>query len=165
MNNVIVLPSNDDPSDEDLSLGTSATRTGPAWTEVDYTLAPKMAQFGGIVAIVGKACGIRSDGNAFWAAYDLPWIYPKGFDWTEKAKARLDTFLDCGCSLVTGVCSYHQMMNEAWMKEDELRNNIVAAEIPEALKGHINPANNPRSPRTGPSPWGDKNSLKVVKPS
>lgn len=151
MNNVIVLPSNDDSGDEDLSLASPATRTGPAWTEIAYTLAPKIAQFGGMVAIAGKACGIRSDGNAFWAAYDLPWIYPAGFDWTEKAKARLDTFLDCGCSLVTGVCSYHQMMNEAWTKEDELRNNIMAAEIPEALKGHVSPAN--------------KNQSKVVKPS
>jgi len=130
MSNLIVLPA--DEPDEHESVH---------WTEVGFTLAPKLNQEGRFMAIGGKACGIRSDGNAFWAAYDLPFIYPRGFDWTEKAKARLDTFLDCGCSMTTGVCSYHQMMNDVWMKEDELRNTIEESDIPEALRGHVGPTN------------------------
>lgn len=145
MSNLIILPADepaDSPGDENQS---------PHWTQVAYTMAPKLDQQGRFAAIAGKACGIRSDGNAFWVAYDLPWIYPQGFDWTEKALARLNTFLDCGCSMATGCCSYHQMMSDAWTTEDELRNSIVEADIPEPLRGHVGPSR--------------KDNNKVVRPS
>jgi hypothetical protein len=115
---------------------------GPkSWTSVGYTIGfhidPRTQP--PTIRVSGKACGIRNDGMKFWAAYDLPIIYPAAFDWTQKAKERLDTFLDCTCSTRIGSCAYHQMLSDEWMKEDELRNSIMPVEIPDALKDHVMP--------------------------
>lgn len=109
------------------------------WTEVSYTLSPKMTPQGACVAVSGKACAIRSDGESFFAMYDLPWIYPEAFDWTKEAKARLDTFLECACSLHGGPCVYHRGLIAQWMQDDQLRNNIKISDIPKALRGHLGP--------------------------
>ena len=133
MNKTLVLPAEEAPA--------------RAWREVAYTLTPKVAPFG-LVAIAGKACGVRSDDEAFFAVYDLPWIYPEHFDWTVEARQRLDTFLNCACSVLVGACPYHQMLMEAWGQQDALRNRILPEEIPEALRGHLgNPANDPNRSR------------------
>lgn len=121
------------------------------WTEVAYTLTPKVAPFG-LVAIAGKACGVRSDKEGFFAVYDLPWIYPEHFDWTIEAKNRLDTFLSCDCSLIGGICSYHKLMMDQWAQEDAMRNHILPGEIPEALHGHIS------------FPPQDPNRSKIIRP-
>jgi hypothetical protein len=123
------------------------------WTSVAYTLCPKLNPQIGLVAVAGKACGIRSDGQAFWATYDLPWIYPQGFDWTAKAKERLDSFLECSCSISTGACNFHRVAQEEWFREDELRNHIRVEDIPSALRGHLGP------------PEQDPNRPRIIRPS
>jgi len=125
MNDVITLP-----------VKNSSERT---WIEVAYTLLGKMSPYG-LVAVVGKACGIRSDGQNFFAIYDLPWIYPESFDWTNEAKKRLDTFLECDCSLINSPCAYHRLMMDQWMKEDELRNKILPEQVPKPLRQEMGPA-------------------------
>lgn len=120
-----------------MTLILSETENRFSWKEVAYTLVPLVHPQMGITAIAGKACGIRSDDLSMFAMYDLPWVYPEHFDWTVEARNRLDTFLDCACSTVAGLCSYHQFMTGEWRKQDELRNNLAAHEIPAALMGHV----------------------------
>jgi hypothetical protein len=123
------------------------------WQEVAYTLSPKVGP-AGLMAITGKACGIRNDDTGFFAVYDLPWIYPEGFDWTVAAKERLDTFLNpvCSCSVVGGTCFYHQERMKAWHDEDAMRNLIRVEDIPSALRGHLGP------------PEQDPNATRIIRP-
>lgn len=108
------------------------------WAEIAYTVQLRVVSMAGMVAICGQAHGIRDDGSPFFARYDLPLVYPEGFDWTREAKARLDTFLSdtCSCSQF-GPCAYHVMLSEEWTKEDMLRNRLTEAEIPRPLKDFL----------------------------
>lgn len=119
------------------------------WVEVGYTLSPKINRGGNIVAVAGLVAGMRSDAVRFHAMYDMPWLYPANFDWTVQAKKRLDSFLDCACSQLTGMCAFHKGLIPEWGKQDELRNNIKKEEIPMVLRTHMglpeeDPANKSR---------------------
>ena len=87
MSDVITMP----PEESESTDGSG----GQSWKAVAYTVSVKM-QGNGLV-IAGKACGVRADGKGFFAFIDLPLIYPEEFNWTAKAKERLDIFLDCSC--------------------------------------------------------------------
>ena len=106
-----------------------------SWTEIAYTVQPRVIPGVGLVAIAGQAYAIRDDGASYFASYDLPLNYPAGFDWTAAVKERLDTFLDkdCSCSRF-GPCALHTMKSDEWSKQDTQRNRIVEADIPGPLK-------------------------------
>ena len=102
------------------------------WKNVGYMIVLVPSNAGPIVT--GRAVGLRSDGLCFIADYFLPQIYPEHFDWTVKARERLDTWLGCDC--VRGnTCGTHKMYMPQWMKADSQRLELIGSSpVPEAIE-------------------------------
>ncbi len=84
--------------------------------------------------VTGRAVGLRSDELCFCADYFLPQIYPEHFDWTVKARERLDTWLGCDCSR-SGPCATHKMLMPQWIKADSQRLELIGTSaVPEAIE-------------------------------
>ncbi len=102
------------------------------WKNVGYMIIFIPSNAGPIVA--GRAVGLRSDEKCFVADYFLPQIYPEHFDWTAKARERLDTFLECECSSGSP-CSVHKLYQPQWIKADTQRLELIGSSpIPEAIE-------------------------------
>jgi hypothetical protein len=102
------------------------------WDDVRYIIA--LAQTPGGMIINGRAVGLRMDGLTVIADYILPPLWPKDLDWPKQARKRLDTFLECECS-VKGACAVHKMYVQKWMEADTQRLNLQASQpLPKALE-------------------------------
>jgi hypothetical protein len=103
-----------------------------SWKNVGYMIVLIPSNAGPIVT--GRAVGLRSDEKCFIADYFLPQIYPEHFDWTEKARNRLDTFLGCECAGGTP-CAVHKMYQTQWIKADTERLELIGSSpVPEAIE-------------------------------
>lgn len=113
-------------------LADSQATDKSTWEEVKYAVAPLPAR-GGIV-LSGRAMGLRSDGVAFVA----DWFFTADWDdcrgWEEKVKKRLDTFLNCECSL-HAPCAVHRMYIEQWKQADVQRMELANQKpVPKVLE-------------------------------
>jgi hypothetical protein len=98
------------------------------WEDVDYlyTLA-QHPQFG--MLMLGRAVGVRSDGKPFMADYVLfPRVTNNTIDWRPHSKKRLDTFLNCECSIAHGPCAVHKLYLPKWLEQDLERMQRLSAE-------------------------------------
>ena len=103
-----------------------------SWKNVGYMIVLIPSNAGPIVT--GRAVGLRLDEKCFIADYFLPQIYPEHFDWTAKARERLDTFLDCECAGGTP-CAVHKMSQTQWIKADTQRLELIGSSlVPEAIE-------------------------------
>jgi hypothetical protein len=103
-----------------------------SWKNVGYMIVLIPSNAGPLVA--GRAVGLRSDEKCFIADFFLPQIYPEHFDWTEKARERLDTFLGCECTQ-GGQCATHKMYQPQWIKADTQRLELIGSSpVPEAIE-------------------------------
>ena len=103
-----------------------------SWKNVGYMIVLVPSNAGPIVT--GRAVGLRSDGLCFCADYFLPQIYPEHFDWTAKARERLDTWLGCECARGTR-CTTHKMYMPQWLRADTDRLELIGnSAIPEAIE-------------------------------
>ena len=103
-----------------------------SWKNVGYMIVLIPSNAGPIVT--GRAVGLRSDEKCFIADYFLPQIYPEHFDWTAKAKERLDTFLECDC-VGGSPCAVHKMYQPQWIKADTQRLEMIGSSpVPEAIE-------------------------------
>jgi hypothetical protein len=99
-----------------------------SWESVGYMIAAevKIVQRGfkqvpDCNKVVGRAMGLRDDGQTFVASVDLPWVWPEGFEWQPRALTRLNTFLNCECLAQNGqtrLCEIHEELNRQWNEED-----------------------------------------------
>jgi len=90
------------------------------WEDVKFVIAITQGPDGSIAAVIGRAMGLRGDGNVFIADWWFGPEYPRSFDWTKVAQQRLNTFLGCDCK--TGYqCHTHQIAIQNWQKDDSLR--------------------------------------------
>lgn len=91
------------------------------WKEIAYMMV--IAQGSpGMLLMLGRAVGVRSDGKPFTADWLLfPLITDGTLDWRPHAKKRLDTFLNCECSIAHGTCSVHKLYLPQWMQQDQER--------------------------------------------
>ena len=103
-----------------------------SWKNVGYMIALIGSNAGPLVA--GRAVGLRSDELCFYADYFLPQIYPEHFDWTVKARERLDTFIGCDCSRASP-CAVHKMYMAQWIKADTERIQLIGnSPVPQAIE-------------------------------
>jgi hypothetical protein len=102
------------------------------WKNIGYMIVLVPSNAGPLVT--GRAVGLRSDEKCFIADYFLPQIYPEHFDWTPKARERLETFLGCECSSGTP-CATHKMLVPQWIKADTQRLELIGnSAVPEAIE-------------------------------
>src|ERR1035438_2173412 len=67
------------------------------WEDVQYGVAIAQGP-GGQPILLGRAVGLRNDDEVFIADWVMPPIFGADEHFQEKAKKRLDTFLDCECT-------------------------------------------------------------------
>lgn len=105
------------------------------WEAVTYLVVLMQGQQGPLV--IGRAVGLRQDGQCFAADWIFPPVWKAGTNWESKASERLDTFLDCSCS-DAAPCGVHQLYLKQWLDADAQRLNLIAsAPIPKALEAFI----------------------------
>ena len=104
-----------------------------AWDDVTYMVVLAQGPTGQIM-VLGRAVGLREDGETFVADWIFPPLWQEGFRWEPEVKKRLDTFLNCDCT-ISGPCSIHKMYIPQWMQADTQRLNLLAAApVPRALE-------------------------------
>ena len=106
-----------------------------SWKNVGYMICLIPSNAGPIVAV--RAGGLRSDEKCFIGDYFLPQIYPEHFDWTIKARKRLDTYLGCDCGI--GVqCAVHKVYLPQWIKADTQRLELIGSSpVPAAVEAMV----------------------------
>jgi hypothetical protein len=128
---------NPEPEPEKVvALEEGGKRKKQTWEEVVYQLV--IAQAGqGVLLMVGRATGSRSDKKGpFVADYLLfPVVTDNTFDWRPHAKKRLDTFLNCDCTIAHGACAVHKLYLPQWMQQDQERYQRMASQpVPKTLE-------------------------------
>jgi hypothetical protein len=107
-------------------------RDASSWLNVAFLIVFAPGPQG--VIPIGRAVGLRSDDETFIADWQMPPIWPEGLDWTKVVRARLDTFLNCGCG-TRELCATHKHYLVQWKQADAERLNAVACEpLPAALE-------------------------------
>lgn len=113
----------------------AAPQKNQTWTSLAYLYTLQQhPEFG--LLMLGRSIGERSDGKPFAADYILfPVVTENTIDWRPVAKKRLDTFLNCECSIAHGACSMHKLYLPQWLKQDMERMQRMSTEpVPRALE-------------------------------
>jgi hypothetical protein len=94
-----------------------------SWKEVKYMLQAPIAIPGlrdpVVRDIVGRAVGLRDDGETFSATMLVPWVVDANYNWQVKAFEHLNTFAMDTCTCIGGdedvvVCAYHLHIMRGW---------------------------------------------------
>lgn len=103
------------------------------WEDVAYLIVIAPGQNGNVM-VVGRAVGLRNDGETFIGDWLFPPIWKESMQWQPEARKRLDTFKNCACG--SGLlCSVHKLYLQQWRTADTQRMELIGSEpLPKAME-------------------------------
>lgn len=124
-----------EPAEKPLTIVEAPEPRGEGtWEEICYAVVLAQAP-GGNIMVLGRAVGLRDDGEVFVADWILPPIWKEGTRWEQEAKKRLDTFVDCNCKHGGQACVVHKMYLPQWAQQDTQRLELIDSEpVPKPLE-------------------------------
>jgi hypothetical protein len=94
--------------------------------KIEYFIAFAQGRDGNIIPL-GRALGLRSDGNPCLADWIMPPKWKENESFQANVRDRLETFLHCKCSSHQQ-CKEHTILIAQWSQQDQIRLNLVMSE-------------------------------------